>query len=672
MAVVAPRATAAGHRWYEYYQNTGTVITTSNTLHANAGSCYIALVVEDPTATPCGAPPTLSGGGLTWTQRSTVTIANGNRRITMFTGGIYQDGSTQAITINLSGGAKYFWIDICEYTSIDLSNPIVQVGTTNDAGGQSTQSNVQLASGSSSNNFMYMAVFNNQGYTITFESGWTHLQDQSVSGNDEWCVGYSPIPDANCIATWAGSARFCAIAAETRYSAYVPPTPVSGSDSGGGSDATSALKAVAQSSDAGSLFSETASIPRIAVFPVDTGAGSDTYSLTLPAAYNVTDAGYGTEVIPTRGIAVLDTATDLETITLVARPPQAFDSGSGTDAVAEQTRATVIDSAAGADATVALVIALSPTADVGVGTETHQLTSQTIIAAEDSGVGAEIVTAFSLVDTDAALGIDVIVAKKAPVADSGLGSEAATQIITPTVADSGSGSDTAQLVAPYDVADNATGADSQVVYIPIFGTQTGVGTETATVTAPYTVSDSGSSSEVITLARTVSDVGSAADILSRLAVAVFDQGAGFEVTAARRFITPDSGSGVSLESVAKTTVVGDNVVATYDLSVLVRTDCIATYRVLHLATGSLTSTFGVRVLVADNLTADYGVIHFVHADIVSRYLVGAFPVNADIVSVYQVFGPVYLVRGIVTMPPRAKAVVKMKARTTPRTYAGVR
>jgi hypothetical protein len=318
-------------------------------------------------------------------------------------------------------------------------------------------------------------------------------------------------------------------------------TPKTASDSGSGSDATSAADrtavdtgagaegtptiAQAATADTGALTGEVANVGQ--AFPVtDTGALTGETSTTT-ATYTATDTGSGAETA-TKGVIATDagalaselagvsspvTATDSGALTAetATKGVLATDAGSGADSTSSRD-SQVVDTAAGADTAIATKL----TTDAGALTS-ELATLSVPIAGTDTGALTAEVSALTI-----------------STADTGSGTEGGSTISTGVV-DSAAGADSTAVrgAAVLEVGALASELSTRQADGDFQGNETGSGSD-ATSARDIVAADAGTSTELVSMVdRALNDSGSGGDSSTGSAASsATDTGAGLEVLVA--------------------------------------------------------------------------------------------------------------------------------------------
>jgi hypothetical protein len=358
-------------------------------------------------------------------------------------------------------------------------------------------------------------------------------------------------------------------------------TPISGTDSGSGSDAITAKKSVSPDSGVGS---ETYAITKIGA---DASAGSETSALA--AKPNGADVGAGTEVGTPRfitsntdigvgaetvalvtQISAADASTGTEAITIIYAIPAA-DSGTSSEVgtPTSTTQKSDSDTGTGSEAITALTTTPLSVTDIGsgsdaatpvaqttandAGTDSEAVTSLvTQIPGADSGTGLESVASLVRLTTDSGAGSETGTPAFAPftVADAGAGSEIATPTVPISSSDSGVGTEITTLATQFSSADTGVGVDDIAIIKQV--TDSGIGSETAIFV--MLMSDSGAGSDAWQFAAQISatDIGTGADFGDLGNALSNDAGVGTDQVTAKKSVDVDAGVGVEIPALART------------------------------------------------------------------------------------------------------------------------
>jgi hypothetical protein len=303
-----------------------------------------------------------------------------------------------------------------------------------------------------------------------------------------------------------------------------PSTPVAGSDSGSGAEA-SALATLT---------------PKAAA---DVGAGVEVPVLAAVAAGAQTGAGADTST-PIAALAAAETGAGAEAVAVVS-PVAAADVGVGAEAFALAMLLTGADSGSTADTSLRTAIlagadaaagseafalaALLAAADPATATEVAALTLTQGVAGTDAGAGADLVLLLALAVADTGAGVDAA-ARAALLAgpDQGTGAEAAAITLAHAAADAGAAADVAAIAAVIAAYEQGASVDASLLASIIAAAETGTAAELAKITVAFAVQDAAFAAELAALAYAlaVADTGSGADLLSALKLAVFDLATG--------------------------------------------------------------------------------------------------------------------------------------------------
>ena len=349
--------------------------------------------------------------------------------------------------------------------------------------------------------------------------------------------GFSSLEDATAVAATEAAGDDSGVGTEiiSQFTRNLPDfggateeaiVSLSASDAGTSSDSISALARALQ--DAGSGVDAYAIVKTVS----DVGAGTDVG--TLSAALTGSDAGTGSETSVTAArLTGSDTgaATDASlTTALVA----GSDSGSGADSSVLKAVNSVSDTGSGSDAGTllygisvtdtgsgvevsALVVRLT-FSDTGTGVETHLIS----LLLADSAIGSEVTalsrvvndfggitetTATRILTDDSGSGAEVISAFPRPVVDSGLFTD--DSFVSTgnerTGSDSAEGDDTALVIFKTTVSDVGAGSEISNTNTPVNGSETGTFVEVAAIRT--SVNEVATGTDITSFSRTMSDTG---------------------------------------------------------------------------------------------------------------------------------------------------------------------
>ena len=284
----------------------------------------------------------------------------------------------------------------------------------------------------------------------------------------------------------------------------------------------------------------------------DSGVATDA-STALTATLSSVEAGTGADASVSIGlVGTAEQGTGVDGAGIITVPVVGVDSGTATD--------------------VSVGIGLTGTAEQGAATEVSvNFEADTPIVTE-SGTGSDTRTGLVLTGTaEAGTATDEVAARGIATTEDGVatdGNATVSQGSTPSVVDSGTATDAVVAVtAGYATTESGTATDGNAaVTVPVIASDSGTATETATVTALYATSDSGVGTELAALTagyvatdsgtgtdasvsvaqtKAASDSGTASDTLTALAAVLVavEAGAAADDVAGRNLYAVESAVG---------------------------------------------------------------------------------------------------------------------------------
>lgn len=361
---------------------------------------------------------------------------------------------------------------------------------------------------------------------------------------------YAPVSGSGSLdAQWlfGGRRRFAFFAGRQGLPRILsaPVTPVSGSDSGHGTDA-SVLVGSLSSSGTGSGTDASVLVASVA----SSGSGTGADSALVASATTAVEAGsavdQGTGLITA---SVVEAASGSET-SVLAGYPVGVETASGADAGVVSALLSLSSGDAGSGGDAASLFSGFRLGDNGSGAEAASLVSAGADA--ESGAGTELASSIAIAGFDAGSGSDgALVAASAAGADTASGVEATAVALS--VAEAGSGVDISTLVVGVAGAETGAGADAMVL-VWLVGAETGAGLEAAALSTDALVADQGSGSELAALsaALALADIGAGADAGTMVgALGGTEVGAGSEsVSIAVPVVGADTGTGADTGSLS--------------------------------------------------------------------------------------------------------------------------
>jgi len=334
----------------------------------------------------------------------------------------------------------------------------------------------------------------------------------------------------------------------------------------------------------------------------DSGAGTDASSETV--ALPRTEAGVGADVVSALARALVDTGTGTDNVGLAAQYAL-VEAGTGNDVSSVFRNYPVTDTGVGTE-TLTLMSVYAPT-DTGAGTDNSSLVASA--SATDTGTGADVSSvgiSFSVVE--AGLGDDVSSSFfNYPLTDTGSGAETSSIDQAHTVTDTGAGDDTSTLAQAYAVVESGVGADTSVVSQSYAVTEEGTGADDVQLVALALAEDSATGTDVAALVSedvlTGTDEGTGADVSVLTAqYSLTDTAAGTDIA-----VVTVAGAQVTDDDVGT----GDDAAALHVAQSLVDAGALTQEDVVHVATYTLVdspvSTQDVAALVAVAAVIDAGV-----------------------------------------------------------------
>lgn len=293
-------------------------------------------------------------------------------------------------------------------------------------------------------------------------------------------------------------------------------TPVSGSDTGAGTDASSLAVAHTRAetgtgTDASSLAATAAGS--------DTGTGVDASSLVVNIVAG--DTGTGTDAVAARGITAGDTGSGGDSTS--NRGLTGTDTGTGTDASSLAAAVAGSDTGTGTDAS---FLQLSITgSDTGTFTESASLVAS--ITGSDTGSGGDASgargltaadtgtfvdassLAAALAGTDVGAALEAVIARAIAAADTGTGGDASVLVALTdkSGSDTGTFTETASLVVTLTGSDTGSGSDASAMTATLLGADIFTGQDAATLAAALTAADTGTAVDVSIQGRFGADTG---------------------------------------------------------------------------------------------------------------------------------------------------------------------
>lgn len=324
-----------------------------------------------------------------------------------------------------------------------------------------------------------------------------------------------------------------------------PSTPVAGSDSGSGAEA-SALATVTPKAAADVGAGVEVPVLAAVVAGAQTGAGADTSTPT--AALAAAETGAGAEAVAVVSpVAAADVGVGAEAFALAMLLTGA-DSGSTADTSLRTAILAGADAAAGSEAFA--LAALLAAADPATATEVAALTLTQSVAGTDAGAGADLVLLLALAVADTGAGVDAA-ARTALLAgpdtgtsadagllaallagpEQGTSAEAAAITLAHAAAEAGAAADVAAIAAVIAAYEQGASVDASLLASIIAAAETGTAAELAKITVALAVQDAAFAAELAALAYAlaVADTGSGADLLSALKLAAFDLATGADL-----------------------------------------------------------------------------------------------------------------------------------------------
>jgi len=360
------------------------------------------------------------------------------------------------------------------------------------------------------------------------------VASDSGAGSEASAVGLSFIVTDSGTGVDASIGRASFIVSDSGAGSDSGGTPITGTDSGVGSDnlprkAAGGLALLFGDSGVWGFISPVT----VRLSPVDVGVGTDVTFLKVVHS----DAGAAVEIT---GLAraLSEAITSVESSTLVAAV-SATENGIGTDTAILTVAASVSDSGSGTDS-----LALSRIVnDAASGTEAQSIS----LSLSDAGSFVDQLSVFTRTVSDSIFSLEgSLVTLDAPgffiSNDGGSTTENATVIAVNSVTDAGTGSDASSLASVLFAQDSGLGIENQSYKAVNLDSDFGFSEDDSTLTARFVLADSGTDTENFSKGMLVADVGSISETVNMGLVAsefglaedetglfreVFDFGAGF-------------------------------------------------------------------------------------------------------------------------------------------------
>jgi hypothetical protein len=360
------------------------------------------------------------------------------------------------------------------------------------------------------------------------------VASDSGAGSEASAVGLSFIVTDSGTGVDASIGRASFIVSDSGAGSDSGGTPITGTDSGVGSDnlprkAAGGLALLFGDSGVWGFISPVT----VRLSPVDVGVGTDVTFLKVVHS----DAGAAVEIT---GLArtLSEAITSVESSTLVAAV-SATENGVGTDTAILTVAASVSDSGSGTDS-----LALSRIVnDAASGTEAQSIS----LSLSDAGSFVDQLSVFTRTVSDSIFSLEgSLVTLDAPgffiSNDGGSTTENATVIAVNSVTDAGTGSDASSLASVLFAQDSGLGIENQSYKAVNLDSDFGFSEDDSTLTARFVLADSGTDTENFSKGMLVADVGSISETVNMGLVAsefglaedetglfreVFDFGAGF-------------------------------------------------------------------------------------------------------------------------------------------------
>ena len=483
--------------------NDGSAITTD--LLPMAGDLLVVCVTDSQSATP----PTPPSG---WTQ---ITIPDTDQS-TNFENYIYVNTSpavSTTYTWTLTGGRRTIIGALLRGVdpTFDVVSSLETVTATTHLSPTLTTTGVSrklLA-------FLVLRSFPTCAWTPFTANGWREVvQRVGADGvtNMQVSLQVKDVPVAGAYSdTFTCAASEPAIIVLLAAQPIIPTTPITLTDTGGGSDtvSVSVTAALADSGAAGNSLVVAASVPL-----TDSGAGADTAGIV--ASVPLVDTGVGVETsVVAATVPLTDTAVCADTVSVVV-PTTLADSGTATDTPTIAAAVPLADAGSGADT--ATVAAAVPLADSGTASQTSVVAAVVSLSDTAMGTDTSVVAATVPLSDTATAGDLVIIAAAVPLGDTAVGTDTVSVLTggTPALVDSGTATDAISVAVTLPTADAGAAVESVVVAATVPLTDTATAAEASTVATALAVADTGVATDVIAVAATVllTDSGACVDTFS--------------------------------------------------------------------------------------------------------------------------------------------------------------
>lgn len=484
-----------------------------------------AIVAEEATANTVISMPG------SWTLMGTKDVAN-NVQISVYQK-VAAAGESATQTGSLTGGSHRWVMWIAELVGASTSGFLDDFRVSSGSGNP-------LSSATFPTNFpdeLWLAFFGikgnvnlsgeTNGYAEILESGTSGASNNVTLGIESKDV--SATGNAQVNATQSANNDWVCVSIAIR--SIPAATPISGSDSGSGSDSAS-QKAAISASDSGS-GSDTAVAQTNQRNGTDAGTGTESATLQVQVAATDTATtplgGFGEDPFGTVPFGVAGEETQLSVISPVV------DSGTAAEAIALLARIQVTEAFNYVEIGGTQLSTVNVNgSDVGSGVEALSLAAA--FAISDSAIGAEsgLVVAQPAV-ADTGLGSDVSTLAAKPIGiEVGAGADSATVISAkPNVSDSGSGADTGVLKTALAVNETISVPDDSFVNPKLTGSEIVNPTESMALQARVQGNDTATSDEAAVSPQVTFQIGfddaTALESFSLLAKpSVADTGSGSE------------------------------------------------------------------------------------------------------------------------------------------------
>jgi len=304
----------------------------------------------------------------------------------------------------------------------------------------------------------------------------------------------------------ASIVRAALLSSDTGAGLDIGGTPITGTDSGFGSDrrpkkaAGGFIFLFGDTSLWGDISIVTAQIPVL-----ETGVAVEVTSLKSVFS----DAGAAVEITGLSRI-LSEAGTGVDTGAISVALPVA-DIGVGTDNAAVKISVSSSDSGSGSDS-LALSRVLS---DSGSGTELQSIAA----VLSDSGISTDVISTFSRTVSDSIFSIENSISGVSPdnviTTDSGSSTENASVAGTSlVVSDGGTGSDASLLTSAFTQQEVGSGTENQFYVAVTSASDSGFSSDTSELAARFTLIDSGSITENFAKGVLIDDVGSGSETQS--------------------------------------------------------------------------------------------------------------------------------------------------------------